>query len=99
MAWDRAVCGTVIQKTEPWGDWAARSLPRDEPNHGGSVRSVQTAAVCGTVVNSSRALLKRHDQTNDHSWEIDVVVPSTDLVSETLRDNELQYSLDSMCHT
>ena len=52
MAGDRTVRGAVCQETEPWGGWAVRGLPRHEPNRGGSVRSVRTAAVCGTVVNT-----------------------------------------------
>ena len=50
---DRAVRGAVCQETEPCGGWAVRGSPRHEPNRGGSVRSVRTAAVCGTVVNTS----------------------------------------------
>ena len=53
VAGDRAVRGAVHQETEPCGGWAVRGSPRHEPNRGGSVRSVRTAAVCGTVVNTS----------------------------------------------
>ena len=52
MAEDRAVRGAVRQETEPCGGWAVRGSPRDEPNRGGLVRSVRSAAVCGTVVNT-----------------------------------------------
>ena len=48
-----AVRGAVRQETEPCGCWAVRGSPRHEPNRGGSVRSVRTATVCGTVVNTS----------------------------------------------
>ena len=54
MAGDRAVRGAVRQETEPCGGWAVRGSPRHEPNHGGSVQSVRTAAVCGTVVNTRK---------------------------------------------
>ena len=53
VAGDRAVRGAVRQETEPCGGWAVRGSPRHEPNRGGSVRSVRTAAVCGTVVNTT----------------------------------------------
>ena len=49
---DRAVRGAVRQETEPCGGWAVRGTPRHEPNRGGSVWSIQTAVVCGTVVNT-----------------------------------------------
>ena len=54
VAGDRTVRGAVRQETEPCGGWAVRGSPRHEPNRGGSVRSVRTAVVCGTVVNNSR---------------------------------------------
>ena len=53
---DRAFHDAVCQETEPRGGWAVRGLPRHEPNHGISVWSVRTAAVCGTMVNSNRVL-------------------------------------------
>ena len=43
-----------------------------------------------------RELLKRLAQTNFHRWEIDKLVPSTDLACETLRANELQHRLETM---
>ena len=52
VAADRAVRGAVRQETELCGGRAVRGLPRHEPNRGGSVRSVRTAAVCETVVNT-----------------------------------------------
>ena len=54
VAGDRAFRGAVRQETEPCGGWAVHGSPRHEPNRGGSVRSVRTAAVCGTVVNTRR---------------------------------------------
>ena len=53
LAGDRVVRGAVRQETEPCGGWAVRGPPRHEPNRGGSVRSMRTAAVCGTVVNTN----------------------------------------------
>ena len=53
VAGDRVVRGAVRQETEPYGGWVVRGSPRHEPNRGGSVRSVRTAAVCGTVVNTT----------------------------------------------
>ena len=53
VAGDRAVRGAVCHETKPCGGWAVRGLPRHEPNRGGSVRYVRTAAVCGSVVNTS----------------------------------------------
>ena len=55
VAGDHAVCGAVRQETEPCGGWAVRNSPRHEPNRGGSVRSMRTATVCGTVVNTNHA--------------------------------------------
>ena len=60
MAGDRAVRGAVRQETELCGGWVVRGSPRHEPNRGGSVRSVRTAAVCGTVVNTTGTLLQLH---------------------------------------
>ena len=57
VAWDRAVRGAVCQETEPCGGWAVRGSPRHKPNRGGSVRSVRTAAVCGTVVNTKSLIV------------------------------------------
>ena len=53
MAGYHAVRGAVRQETELCCGWAVSGSPRHEPNRGGSVRSVQTAAVCGTVVNTT----------------------------------------------
>ena len=57
VAGDRAVRGAVREESEPCGGWAVRGSPRHELNRGGSVRSVRTAVVCGTVVNT------RHSKT------------------------------------
>ena len=43
-----------------------------------------------------RGLLKRLDHSNVHRWELDELVASSDLASETLRANELQNSLGTM---
>ena len=52
VAVDRMVGSVVRQETEPCGGWVDCGLPRHEPNRGGSVRSVRTGTVCGTVVNT-----------------------------------------------
>ena len=52
VAGDRAVRGAVCQETKPSRGGAVRGSPRHELNRGGSVRSVRTAAVCVTVVNT-----------------------------------------------
>ena len=49
-----------------------------------------------TLLLRCRELLKRLEHTNVHRWEIDELVPSTDLASETSRANGLQNSLRTM---
>ena len=67
VAGDRAVRGAVRQETEPCGGWAVRGSPRHEPNRGGSVRFVRTAAVCGTVVNTREGVSIGHRDFVDSS--------------------------------
>ena len=56
VAWNRAVCGAVKHVTKLRGSWAVHGLPRHKPNLGGSARSMRTAVVGGTVVNTSYVL-------------------------------------------
>ena len=53
MVGDRAVRDAVRQETELCGGWAVRGSPRHELNRGGSMQSVRTGVVCGTVGNTS----------------------------------------------
>ena len=75
VAGNRAVRGAVCQETEPWGGWAVRGSPRHEPNRGGSVRSVRTAAVCGTVVNTSPGAEVRLNGYTSLCMVTDVLLP------------------------
>ena len=59
VAGDRAVRGVVRQETETCGGWTVRGSPRHEPNRGGSVQSVRTAAVCRTMVNTGNCIYKK----------------------------------------
>ena len=49
-----------------------------------------------TLLLRCRDLLKRLDQSKVHCWEIEELVPSSDLAIETSRANELQNSLGTM---
>ena len=49
-----------------------------------------------TLLLGCRELLRCLDRTNVHYWELDKLVPSTDLASDTLRANKQQNSLDNM---
>ena len=58
----------------------------------------KSPTVLKTLLLRCRELLKRLDYTNVHSWELDELVASSNLASETTRANELQNSLSIMTH-